>query len=167
MLTTVMLKCFPSGRLRAAVRRNSLPSLNHPARRTLNKTNTHLRSSCSRVRVAFALKYSEAAQKKVWRKNSPAREKCPRRHRRWRRSQRRNRRMDECLTEGVLQVLLPHQLEVFLDGLGCQRVLPEDEVLVLATAIHLGHHQIREEVLRVERNDLLAGSRDAETSESC
>lgn len=66
--------------------------------------------------------------------------------------------MDKCLTEGVLQVLLPHQLEIFLDGLGCQRVLSEDEVFVLAAAIHLRHHQIREEVLRIERNDLLAGN---------
>lgn len=57
-----------------------------------------------------------------------------------------------CLTKGVLQVLLPHQLEVFLDGLGRQRVLSEDEVLVLAAAIHLGHHQVREEVLPVGRN---------------
>lgn len=57
-----------------------------------------------------------------------------------------------CLTEGVLQVLLPHQLEVFLNGLGRQRVLSEDEVLVLAAAIHLGHHQIREEVLPIEKN---------------
>ena len=56
------------------------------------------------------------------------------------------------LTQRVVQVLLPHQLQIFLDGLGGQRVLPEDQHVVVRTAVHLRHHQVRQEVLRTHRN---------------
>lgn len=51
-------------------------------------------------------------------------------------------------TEGVVQVLLSHQLQVLLHGLGGQRVLPEDQHVVLAAAVHLRHHQVGQEVLK-------------------
>lgn len=61
------------------------------------------------------------------------------------------------LTQGVLQVLLSHQLEVLLDGLGGERVLSEDQVLVLAAAVHLRHHQVREEILQREERENKSG----------
>lgn len=51
-------------------------------------------------------------------------------------------------TQGVVQVLLSHQLQVLLHGLGGQRVLPEDQHVVLAAAVHLRHHQVGQEVLK-------------------
>lgn len=41
------------------------------------------------------------------------------------------------LTEGILQVLLSHQFEVFLYCLCGQCVFSEDEVFVLPTPVHL------------------------------
>lgn len=43
---------------------------------------------------------------------------------------------------------MPHQFEVLLDGFGRQRVLAEDQVLVLPAAVHFRHHQVRQEVLK-------------------
>lgn len=36
-----------------------------------------------------------------------------------------------------MQVFLSHQLQIFLDGFGSQRVLPEDQDVVVGTAVHL------------------------------
>lgn len=51
-------------------------------------------------------------------------------------------------TQGVVQVLLSNQLQIFLHGLSGQRVLPEDQDIVLTAAVHLRHHQVGQEVLR-------------------
>ena len=53
------------------------------------------------------------------------------------------------LTQRVVQVLLSHQLQVLLDGFGGQRVLPEDQDVVVGTSIHLRHHQVGQEVLNM------------------
>lgn len=43
-----------------------------------------------------------------------------------------------CLvTQCVMQVLLPNQFQVLFDGFGCQRVLPEDQHVVVGAAVHL------------------------------
>lgn len=43
-----------------------------------------------------------------------------------------------CLvTQCVMQVLLPNQLQVLFDGFGGQRVLPEDQHVVVGAAVHL------------------------------
>lgn len=60
-------------------------------------------------------------------------------------------------TQRILKVFLPHQFEVLLDGFGGQGVLPEDEVLIFPAPVHLGHHQIRQEVLREQNEQLQLG----------
>lgn len=57
------------------------------------------------------------------------------------------------LTQSILKIFLAHEFEVLLDGFGAQRILTKDQVLVLATSVHLRHHQIRQEVLDEQTNN--------------
>lgn len=61
------------------------------------------------------------------------------------------------LTEGVVKVFLSHQLQILLNGFGGQRVLPEDQHIVVCTAVHLRHHQVCQEVLSRRKRSWISG----------
>lgn len=46
-----------------------------------------------------------------------------------------------------MEVLLPHQLEVLLNGLGGDGVLSEDQDVMFSATVHLRHHQVGQKVL--------------------
>lgn len=43
----------------------------------------------------------------------------------------------ELCTQGILQILLSNQLQVFLNALSCQCVLPEDQLIVVTATVNL------------------------------